>query len=390
MYYDYPRMCDSIMKSVIILGATGSIGRQALEVCKKYNINVSAISFGNNLKDALDIIKEFNVKSVWCLNELDLKKVRDFNKDITLKSGTNGLKELIFENEGNVLNGITGIAGLLPSYYTILAKKDLYLANKESMVVAGDIINDLARKNNVNIIPVDSEHNAIYRLLKNVNSDEVKKIIITASGGAFRDYNRNELENVTINEALKHPNWSMGKKITVDCASMVNKGLEVIEAHHLFNMPYDKIDTVLHYESIIHSMVEYNDNSIGALMYNPSMIIPIQYALVRKISDSVIDSISFSKLNTLTFKPMDTNRYPMLELAYKVGKLGGFYPTIFNACNEACVDLFIQNKIKFLDIEKILFNCINSTNNINLEFNIDNILKVDSEIKKGVYNGKYN
>ena len=375
------------MKEIILLGATGSIGTQALEVIKNNKeFAVHAISVGHNIKRAKEIIESFPISYVSVIEESDAKDLKKEYPSIEVGYGESGLIKAICEFPGDVLNAITGIAGLKPTIKAIELKKNVLLANKETMVVAGDIINKMAKDNDVKIIPIDSEHNAIYRLLNNEDKRSVKNLIITASGGAFRDKERCELENVTIDDALNHPNWSMGKKITVDCATMVNKGLEVMEAHHLFGFGYDKIKTVIHKESIIHSMVEFMDNSVSALMYNPSMTSPISYALLGDAKYCGIEKIDFSKITSLSFKEMSYERYPMLKLAYEVGKEGGFLPTIYNAGNEIAVELFLDNKIKFLDIEEIISNAVNNKDNYlrklgSLDFNIDNILLLDEIVK---------
>ena len=378
------------MKEIILLGATGSIGTQALEIIRRHKeYRVRSIAIGHNLDIAREIIKDFNIEYVSVVEEKDAKILEKEFKGLLVGFGKDGLINAVKKYPGDVINAITGISGLAPTMEAIRLKKNVMLANKETMVVAGDIINAKAKKNGVKIIPIDSEHNAIYRLLNNEPRESVKNLIITASGGAFRDKERNELTNVTIDDALDHPNWQMGKKITVDCASMVNKGLEVMEAHHLFGFDYDHIKTIIHKESIIHSMVEFTDNSVSALMYNPSMLSPISYALLGKTEECGLKELHFEELTGLTFRKMDYERYPMIELAYVVGKKGGFYPTIYNASNEVAVDLFLKNKIKFLDIEKIIRDAVNNydyyLNKLGDDsFNIDNILLLDRIVKDDV------
>ena len=378
------------MKEIILLGATGSIGTQALEIIKRHKeYRVNSISFGYNIDMARKIIKDFDIKYVSVIRKEDAETLKKEFPNLLVGYGEEGLINAVKNYPGDVINAITGISGLLPTMTAISLKKNVMLANKETMVVAGDIINAKAKENDVKIIPIDSEHNAIYRLLNNEKRKCVKNIIITASGGAFRDKERSELLNVTIDDALDHPNWQMGRKITVDCASMVNKGLEVMEAHHLFNMDYDHIKTIVHKESIIHSMVEFTDNSVSSLMYNPSMLSPISYALLGETEECGLKELSFEDVSTLTFRKMDYQRYPMIELAYKVGKAGGFYPTIYNASNEVAVELFLNNKIKFLDIETIISNAVNNYDNYlkkleNRDFNIENILLLDKIVKEDV------
>ena len=240
----------------------------------------------------------------------------------------------------------------------------------------------LAKKNNVNIYPIDSEHSAIWQALRGEDINTVSRIYITASGGAFRDKKRIDLENVTVEDALKHPNWSMGKKITIDCATMMNKGLEIIEAHHLFNIPYNKITPVLHKESIVHALVEYNDSNIKAIMSNPDMKEPILYAL-NKGNRGVYDN----KLNltTLHFKKLQFKRFPLVKAAIQAGKKGGIMPTVLTASNEAAVNLFLDGKIKFLDIENIVINELNNTKNF--KPTLDDIIRVDREIRSRLLGG---
>lgn len=385
------------MKELIILGVTGSIGKQVLETIKGKDFKVRSIACGKRVELVEDIISEYNIEylSISDQSEETLEKAKKLQEKFPLLKvgfGEEGLIKAVIGYPGDVVNAITGIAGLVPTVKAIECKKNVMLANKETLVVAGNIILEMAKTNNVRIVPIDSEHNALYRLMKNVKSQEISKLIITASGGAFREKSREELENVTIDDALAHPNWSMGAKITVDCATMVNKGLEVMEAHHLFGFDYDKIETVIHPESIIHSMVEYNDNSVGALMYNPSMLIPIQYAIYENNVDCAIDctsvkKINFSELKQISFRTMDVVRFPMIKLAYDVGKKGGLLPTVFNASNEAAVSLFLNGKIKFLQIEEIIRSACLKYQDINEKkpnYTIEDILNLDKEVKANI------
>ena len=385
------------MKRISLLGATGSIGKQVLETIKGKDFKVRSIACGSRVELLDDVIRDYNIEylSVSDNSQEVIEKVNILkNKypNLQVGYGLDGLVKAVTNYPGDVVNAITGIAGLIPTVKAIECKKNVMLANKETLVVAGNIILDMAKNNNVRIVPIDSEHNALYRLLNSVKEKEVSKLIITASGGAFREKKREELENVTIDDALAHPNWSMGAKITVDCATMVNKGLEVIEAHHLFGFDYDRIETVIHPESIIHSMVEYNDNSIGALMYNPSMLIPIQYAIYENNLEYAIDTtsvkkINFKELKQMSFREMDEERFPMIKLAYEVGKIGGLLPTVFNASNEAAVSLFLKGKIKFLQIEEIIRSACLKYQDINKEkkdFTIEDIINLDKEVKANI------
>lgn len=382
------------MKNIYLLGATGSIGRQTIEVLQLLNDSYRLVSicFGNKLKEALEIINEFKPKLVCTSNLENYNYIKENYPNIDLYYGDEGLVKAATckyyeDGEDIVINSLVGMIGLTPTIEAIKLKRTILLANKETLVVGGKIITKLVKEYNTKLIPIDSEHSAIFQCLEGRKKEEVNKLIITASGGAFREFSRDQLENVTIDDALKHPNWRMGKKITVDCATMVNKGLEVIEAHYLFDIDYDNIETVIHKESIIHSMVEYKDNSIIAQMGKPDMRIPIQYAITypNKIKYNLDSGLSFKDLNSLTFKEMDFNRFPMLALAYKVGKMGGIMPAVFNASNEEAVKLFCENKIKFLEIENIIIDSVNKTKNI-LSPTLNQILEVDKKVREDIIN----
>ena len=274
------------MKNIYLLGATGSIGTQTIEVLRSLDESYRLVSicFGSKLAEAIKIIDEFKPKFVCTNNEFNYNFLKSKYNNIDIVYGDEGLVEAAtckYYNDGEdiVINSLVGMVGLVPTIEAIKMGRTILLANKETLVVGGEIITELVNKYNTKLLPIDSEHSAIFQCLEGRKKDEVKKLIITASGGAFRDLTREQLDSVTIDDALKHPNWLMGKKITVDCASMVNKGLEVIEAHFLFDIPYDSIDTIIHKESIIHSMVEYQDNTIIAQMGKADMRVPIQYAI---------------------------------------------------------------------------------------------------------------
>ena len=382
------------MKNIYLLGATGSIGRQTIEVLQSLNDSYRLVSicFGNKLKEALEIINEFKPKLVCTSNLENYNYIKENYPNIDLYYGDEGLVKAATckyyeDGEDIVINSLVGMIGLTPTIEAIKLKRTILLANKETLVVGGEIITKLVKEYNTKLLPIDSEHSAIFQCLEGRKKEEVNKLIITASGGAFREFSRDQLENVTIDDALKHPNWRMGKKITVDCATMVNKGLEVIEAHYLFDIDYDNIETVIHKESIIHSMVEYKDNSIIAQMGKPDMRIPIQYAITypNKIKYNLDSGLSFKDLNSLTFKEMDFNRFPMLALAYKVGKMGGIMPAVFNASNEEAVKLFCENKIKFLEIENIIIDSVNKTKNV-LSPTLNQILEVDKKVREDIIN----
>jgi 1-deoxy-D-xylulose-5-phosphate reductoisomerase len=374
------------MLNIYLLGATGSIGTQVLEVVRsKDDFKIKSISVGTNIQKALEIIKEFKPDFISVQNEIDIDTIRNDFPNLKYGYGEEGLIQAATysDEDGVLINAVVGMVGLRPTIAAINKSRNILLANKETLVVGGEIITKLAAEKNVKLIPIDSEHSAILQCLQGHNIEDVNSLIITASGGAFRDKTREELDKVTIEDALNHPNWSMGKKITVDCATMVNKGLEVIEAHFLFNIPYDKIKTIIHKESIIHSMVEYNDHSVIAQMSNPDMRIPIQYALTfpQKLDYNLSPKLDLVKISSLSFKEMDFNRYPCLKLAYEVGKKGGILPTVYNASNEEAVKLFIDGKIKFLEIEQIITEAVRNANNITNP-SLDDIINTAKNVRE--------
>lgn len=379
------------MKNIYLLGCSGSIGCQALEILSTMpDVKVRTMSFGKNINKAIELINQFHPEYVCSQSEEDSKRIKKLFPDIMVGFGEDGLVKAATLNpneEGYLLNALVGMVGLKPTIEAIKINRHILLANKETLVVGGEVIKELLKHHSSKLIPIDSEHSAIMQCLEGRSKDEVEKIIITASGGAFRDKDRNELKDVTIDDALAHPNWSMGKKITVDCATMVNKGLEVMEAHYLFDMPYEKIECVMHLESIVHSMVKYKDGSIIAQMAKPDMRIPIQNALTypTKQRFTLDETIELKDYFSLTFKELSFTRYPMLKLAYEVANAGGVLPLVFNSANEEAVRLFLDKKIKFLDIEKILTVSVNhfKVNNHKLD-NLDDILEFDKVIRKYV------
>ena len=370
------------MKDVIILGASGSIGRQTIDIIlnTKNEFRIVGMSLGRDLKlaqELVDLVKP----------EVITLREGDINFSGLKYYGDEGLLKLASYKTNNdtiLVNALVGSSGLLPTIYAIKSKKNIALANKETLVMAGDIINALVKEYKVNLLPIDSEHSAILECLKGEKLEDVKDLIITASGGSFRDKKREELKDVTVKEALAHPNWQMGPKITIDSATMMNKGFEVIEAHHLFNVPYDKIKTILHKESIVHSLVMFNDGAIKAELAVSDMRIPIMYALsYPKHVLNKIEPLNLVGLN-LHFEELSYKRYPLLKLAYEMGKKGSIYTTVLNAANEAAVNLFLNNKIKFLEIEDIIFTYTNK-NYDKYELNIDNILYLDKMIKTDIF-----
>ena len=373
------------MKNVIILGSTGSIGTQTLEVIEKLEnkFNVLGLACGSNVELVKSQIEKFNPKYVSIANQKDIVELQKEYKNTEFFYGEEGLLELSKIKENDILvvatSGIVSVKAVLSA---IENKKTIALANKETLVMAGDIVMKKAKENNVSILPIDSEHSAILQCLNKIDNPYAKNLWITASGGPFRNNSREEMANFSAREALNHPRWAMGKKITVDCATLVNKGLEVIEAHHLYNFSYDNIKVAIHPQSIVHSLVEFADGSFLAQMGVPSMHIPIQYALSYPERFEGIKTNSFNIFNqNLEFFEPDNQKFPLLNLTIECGKLGGIMPVVLNAANEVAVYKFLEGKINFLDIEKTIIKEIESAKNI-LNPTLDEIFEVDKEIRK--------
>lgn len=365
------------MRYIYLAGACGSIGTQTLDIIRENpsEFKLVGMSVGRNKELAIKLIEEFHPEIV-CFRENYLYEL-SYNPVVV--SGDLGLLDLAsyskYEDEVFV-NALVGMSGLLPTISAIKAKKTIALANKETLVAGGDIVKEYVKKYNVSLVPIDSEHSAIQQCLQGEAHDEIKRLIITASGGSFRNKAREELKGVTKEDALKHPNWSMGAKITIDSATMMNKGFEVIEAHHLFDVPYEKIDTVLHPQSIIHSMVEYQDGTIKAELGTADMHTPISYAL-RYPHHKVLESkpLNYIGLN-LEFKELSKDRFPCLGYAYYAAKRGGIYPAVLNAANEAAVKLFLNDKIEFLEIEKIIEAEITNDKYMEIPYTLENVVSV--------------
>jgi 1-deoxy-D-xylulose-5-phosphate reductoisomerase len=352
------------MKYISLLGATGSIGTQTMDIIREHKeyFSLVAMSIGRNLPLARKMIIEFSPKLVSTIEKNDAEILQAEFPNVTFSYGDKGINDVAVYDKADILvNAVTGSVGLQPTLQAIEAKKTIAIANKETLVTAGHLVMDAAKKHQVSILPVDSEHSAIFQCLQGENKKNLEKIILTASGGSFRDRTREELKNVTVKEALNHPNWSMGAKITIDSATMMNKGLEVIEAHWLFNLPYEQIDVLLHKESVIHSMVEFHDSSVIAQLGSPDMRIPIQYALTypERISLPSAKKLDLVQIGKLHFQQMDLDRFRCLKYAYEAGKAGGSYPTVLNAANEAAVAAFLSGQIKFLQIEDLVEESLN-------------------------------
>lgn len=346
-------------RGVAILGSTGSIGTQALEVIEAYPelFDLQVITAGNNADLLIEQARKFNPNMVVIVDETQYTKVKEalWNEDIHVYCGKESLCQVVQSTEVDVvLTALVGYAGLQPTIAAIEAKKDIALANKETLVVAGALITALARKHGINIYPVDSEHSAIFQCLPGEQINPIEKIYLTASGGPFRGFTEEQLKKVTKAQALKHPNWSMGAKITIDSASMMNKGLEVIEAKWLFNLKAEQIDVIVHPQSIVHSLVQFEDGSMKAQLGLPDMKLPIQYALTypqRLKTD--YPRFNFMDYPQLTFEQADAKTFKNLELAYKAMELGGNIACALNAANEVTVQAFLEERISFLDIALI-------------------------------------
>ncbi len=353
------------MKKIAILGSTGSIGTQTLEIVRaNKDLEVTALAAGSNIVLLEAQIREFHpsLAAVWEEDKAAELRVRVADLDVKVVSGMDGLLETATQSASDILvTAIVGMIGIRPTIAAMQAGKDIALANKETLVTAGHIIMPLAKECNVKILPVDSEHSAIFQCLHGENKEQLSKILLTASGGPFRGKKKEELKNVQVEDALKHPNWSMGKKITIDSATLVNKGLEMMEARWLFGVEPKDIQIVVQPKSIIHSMVEFVDGAVIAQLGTPDMKLPIQYALYypdRRMLKG--DRLDFWKMKEITFEEPDMENFPGLRLAFDAAAAGGSLPTVYNAANERAVALFLQRKIGFLDIPKMIEICMSS------------------------------
>lgn len=348
------------MKNISVLGSTGSIGTQTLDVVRnnRQDLNITALCAGTNVLLLEEQVREFKPKLVCVKDESCLSQIKTAlaDMDVKISCGMEGLIEAATMPEADiVVTAVVGMMGILPTVEAIKAKKDIALANKETLVTAGHIIMPLAKEYGIKILPVDSEHSAIFQSLNGEKGNKISKILLTASGGPFRGRKPDELKNIRVEDALKHPNWAMGRKITIDSSTMVNKGLEVMEARWLFDVPFDKVQVVVHPQSVIHSMVEYDDGGVMAQLGSPDMRLPIQYALFypeRKYLNS--KRLDFYALKELTFEAPDMDTFRGLALAYEVGRKGGNAPTVYNAANEIAVSKFLDRKIGYLDIIDII------------------------------------
>lgn len=368
------------MKEIIILGSTGSIGRQTLDIVRNYPdlFNVVGMSCNSNIELFNRQIAEFKPEYVF-VNDKDSRLKCELCGAVMLESS----ESLASINKGQiVVTAMVGISGLLPTIAAINSGKDIALANKETLVAGGEIVIKLAKEKGINIYPVDSEHSAIWQSSNYGKAKDIKGLILTASGGAFRGKSKKQLENVKAKDALKHPTWNMGAKVTIDSATLMNKGLEIIEAKHLFNISAEKISVVIHKQSIIHSLVTYNDNSVIAELSYPDMRLPIQLALTypSKI-DTKLPELDLAEVANLTFEKPDLKTFPCLGIAMECAKKGGYYPTIMNGANEIAVQAFMNNRIGFYDIPDIIEKAINKCETqkpVTLDgvFEIDNMARI--------------
>ena len=374
------------MKKISLLGATGSVGRQTIEILRENRdrFELAAFAAGSNVELARQYIEEFSPALVSVKEKKDYEALKSEYTSVRFAYGNEGLVEVAaYPDSEIVVNAVIGSLGLESTLTAIECGKDIALANKETLVTAGHLVMEAAKRNNVRILPVDSEHSAIFQALQGEEEKNIERLIVTASGGSFRDLSREQLKGVTVQQALNHPNWSMGAKITIDSATMMNKGLEVIEAHWLFDMPYDRISVLLHKESIIHSMIEFHDGSIIAQLGTPDMRVPIAYALTYpdRLKNASKERLDLAMIGKLHFAEMSHERFPCLKYAYDAGRAGGSLPTVLNAANEAAVDLFLKEKISFLQIESLIYEAM-VKHNVIVEPDLGTIRTIDSETRE--------
>ncbi len=381
------------MRRLSILGSTGSIGKQTLEVVRNApeDFTVEALTCNSDADTLYSQVIEFRPK-VCCV--VDEKKAAELSSrlknegiDTEVLSGREGnITAATLDSCDTLVGAIVGFAGLEPVYHAVLSGKDIALANKETLVAGGDIIMPLIREKGVKMLPIDSEHSAIWQCLKGEKRDDLDRIMITASGGPFRGMTRDKLENVTRENALQHPTWNMGGKITIDSSTMMNKGLEIIEAHHLFGISVDYIDVVVHPQSVIHSMIKMKDGSVLAQMGRPSMILPIEVALYYpERGTAIVEEFDpfDAALSNLTFERCDTDVFRLVGLAYEAGRRGGLVPTVMNAANESAVRAFLAGRIGFLDIERTVFETVEKMDAVigNTELTIDSVEQADTDAR---------
>jgi len=372
------------MKQISILGSTGSIGTQTLDIVKQYpdEFKILGLTANSNIELLKKQIEEFKPESVAVMNKEKADLLKE-QTDIEVHSGMDGLIKIATLNDTDtVINSLVGSSGILPTVNAIKSKNNIALANKETLVVAGEIVMNLVKENKITLTPIDSEHSGLFQCLEKQNKDEIKKIIITASGGPFHNLKKEDLENVTLQQALKHPTWQMGGKNTIDSATLMNKGNEVLEAMHLFQFPIEKIGAVIHEQSIIHALIEFVDGHFLAQLSKNDMKFPIQYALsYPKRFPNNLEKLDFENLKKLTFKKIDVGMFPCFKYAFEAGEAGGTMPAVLNAANEVAVQYFLNGKIRFLDIPRLIKKMMDEHNLIKNP-DLDEILDVDKKIKE--------
>ena len=381
------------MKNIAVLGSTGSIGKNTLEVVRNLNrngypVSVKYISANSNVELLAEQIEEFKPKAAVIFNEAGYNalKLRSLKHKCEVLCGQAGINEISRRDDFElVVNALVGFSGLIPTTEAIKHGKDIALANKESLVVAGELIYSMLSGSSAHLLPIDSEHSAILQCLQGEPMKQVTKLILTASGGPFREFTREEMNKVSVEQALKHPNWVMGNKITIDSATLMNKGFEIIEAKWLFNIEAENIEVLIHPQSIIHSMVEFSDGSVKAQLGVPDMKVPIQYALTYpERINSDFPRIDFKQLKNLTFDEPDLEKFECLKLAYDVIKSGGSYPIVLNGANEAAVELFLNGKIRFMDIPALIKSAMDKHEN-HVSPSLENIVEIDSWSRRFVH-----
>ena len=370
-------------KTLSILGSTGSIGTQTLDIVRRFpeQFKVVGLSCNSNIELLKKQVEEFKPSIVAVFDE---SKADELKVDVPVYKGMDGLLKVAVLGEAHtVVNSLVGSIGVLPTVKAIENLKNVALANKETLVTAGEIVMDKLRFHKTTLLPIDSEHSAILQCLQGEKTEDVNRITITCSGGAFRDKTKEELLEVKASDALQHPTWNMGAKITIDCATLMNKGFEVIEAHWLYGLDYSKIDVVIHPQSMIHSLVEFKDKSVIAQLGMPDMKIPIQYALAYpwRLGNADLPRLNLVDVNKMTFKEPDLERFPCLAMAYDCGIKGGSLPAVMNAANEIAVRYFLQDKIKFVDIPRLIMEMIDK-HKMSKNPSLDEILEIDKGVKE--------
>jgi len=379
------------MKNIYLLGATGSIGQQTLNIIDQQAdaFKLMAISGYNHFDRLVEIVERYQVQMVVVKDQEDARKLKAKHPHIEVRYGRKGLVELATfhpeDKDAYLVNALVGMVGLEPTIEAIKINRDILLANKETLVVGGHLVQALRKEHPVKLYPIDSEHNALWQLLNHEKKDDIKRLVITASGGSFRDYTRDQLNDVSVKDALNHPNWTMGSKITIDSATMMNKGFEVIEACYLFDLDMEKVETILHKESMVHGMVEFNDGSLLAHISHPDMHLPISYAMNYPNRKPLnLKPLDLKALNHLSFESLSLERYPCLAYAIKAYQVGGSMPTVLNAANEAAVDLFLNKKIGFLQIETIIKEAMDGHQVHEFPL-LEEIYGIDQSVKKLIY-----